>query len=205
MTPEELAQTVAYYKALLITQYRILPNASQTIGLFCNEALCSGLPQTLERAFDLNTSIGAQLDIIGNIVGVNRYVYGLDLDHSFFSFIRYNNTASKPGFGRYNENPYPSAIWLRYIASGDTQMTDFEMLAAIQLKIIQNNSYTSLRAVSEALWLVFDSAIEVIDNRNMSITYHASTYGAYFSILEIAEFLGILPRPMGVSVSVQSP
>lgn len=205
MTPAQIAQTVAYYQQLLITQYRILPKASATIALFCNEALCNGLPQSLERAFDLDTAIGAQLDIIGNIVGVNRNVYGLDLDHTFFSFIRYHDTTPRAGFGRYNENPYPSAIWLRYVASGDTYMTDFEMLTCIQLKIIQNNIYPSLGNIANTLWNKFGTSIGVVDNLNMQITYHASAYGAYFSILEIADYLGILPRPMGVAVSIASP
>jgi Protein of unknown function (DUF2612) len=205
MNPEELAQIVAYYVALNITQYRILPNASQTIALFCNEALCDGLPQVLERAFDLDSAIGNQLTILGNIVGVPRWAYGLDLNHSFFSFVRYNDLTPRPGFGRYNDNPYPSAIWLRYLATGDTQLTDFEMLACIQIKIIQNNIYTSLADVAEALWSVFGNDIYVIDNLNMSITYHATAYGAYYDILLIANYLGILPRPMGVAVSVVTP
>lgn len=205
MTPAQIAQVVSYYVSLNITQYRILPKASQTLALFCNEVLCSGLPQTLERAFDLNTAIGAQLTIIGNIVGVPRYAYGLDLNHNFFSFIRYNDTTSLPGFGRYKNNPYPSAIWLRYLASGDTQLTDYEMLSCIQLKIIQNNIYPTLGNVANALWNIFGNEITVVDNLNMSITYHASTYGGYFSILEIANYLGILPRPMGVAVTITSP
>ena len=196
-------ETIAYYLNLLITQYRILPKAQATMNILNNRALCEGLPQTLERCFDLDVAIGAQLDILGNIVGVPRFVYGLDLLHTFFSFVRYNDTTPRPGFGRYNSNPYPSSIWLRYIATGDTQMTDFEMLACIQLKIIQNNMYTSLKDVSNALWTVFGNNIEVIDYRNMSIAYFAT--GQYYPILEIALYLEILPRPMAVGISIGYP
>lgn len=195
--------TINYYLQLLICQYRILPKAQATMNILINRALCDGLPQTLERAFDLNTAIGLQLDILGNIVGVPRYVYGLDLTHTYFSFIRYNDTTPRPGFGRYNENPYPSSIWLRYIASGSTQMTDFEMLACIQIKIIQNNMYTSLKDVSDALWAVFGNNIRVVDHANMSITYDATSQ--YFPILEIAQYLEILPKPMGVSLAIGYP
>lgn len=205
MNPEELAQTVSYYQQLLITQYRILPNASATIGLFCNEALCDGLPQTLERSFDLDTALGSQLNIIGNIVGVPRNVFGLDLDHIYFSFIRCNDTTPRPGFSRCNEIPYPMAVWLRCYASGDTYMTDFEMLGCIQLKIIQNCIFTSLGDVANALWSVFQDNIYVVDHANMSITYHATSYGPWYDILLIAEYLDILPKPMGVAVNVVSP
>lgn len=196
-------ETIAYYLALLITQYRILPKAQATMNILYNRALCDGLPQTLERCFDLDVAIGAQLDILGNIVGVPRYVYGLDLLHTFFSFIRYDDTTPRPGFGRYNQNPYISSIWLRYIASGSTEMTDFEMLACIQIKIIQNNFFTSLAAVSEAFWNIFGENIIVVDHRNMSITYYAT--GQYYPILEIAQYLNILPKPMGVQLSIGYP
>ena len=194
-------ETISYYQNLLITQYRILPKATATIALFANEALCNGLPQVLETAFNLDVAIGNQLTIVGNIVGVPRWAYGLDLNHTFFSFIRYNDTTSRPGFGRYNENPYPTAIWLRYLSTGDTQLTDFELLACIYIKIIQNNSYTSLGDVAQALWTVFGNNLEVQDNLNMTITYFASAQ--YYSILKISQYLGILPRPMGVGVNIQ--
>lgn len=200
MTPED---TIAYYTNLLITQYRILPKAVATIALMANEAYGQGLPFTLARCFDLNNAIGAQLTILGSIVGVPRYVYGLDLNHTFFSFVRYNDTTSRPGFGRYNSNPYPSSIWLRYISNSTLQMTDFEMLAAIQLKIIQNNQYTNLKDVSEALWSVFGNNIIVVDHANMSITYYATSN--YYPVLEIALYLGILPRAMGTGVSIGYP
>lgn len=196
----DLTATLQYYQKLLITQYRIKPKAQKTIALMVNQALCDGLPFTLARCFDLDTAVGAQLDILGRIVGVPRYVYGLDLQHTFFSFVRYNDTTSRPGFGRYLNNPYPDSLWLRYIQNSTLQMTDFEMEACIQIKIIQNNSYTSLKNISEALWVVFGQHITVTDNANMTILYHADN--TYRPILEIADYLGILPKPMGVGLTI---
>ena len=195
----DLSATLQYYQKLLIIQYRLKPKAQNTIELMANQALCDGLPFTLARCFDLDVAIGAQLDILGRIVGVPRYVYGLDLTHTFFSFVRYNDTTTRPGFGRYNSNPYPGSIWLRYISNSILQMTDFEMQACIRLKIIQNNSYSSLKDIGEALWDSFGSAITIVDHQNMSITYYAN--GDYLNIITIAEYLGILPKPMGVSIT----
>lgn len=200
MTPEEV---INYYQNLLITQYRILPKATATLALLTNEAYAQGLPMTLARCFDLDTALGAQLTILGNIVGVPRSVYGFSITNTYFSFIRYNDTTPRPGFGRYNSNPYPSSIWLRYINNSITTMTDFQMLNCILLKIIQNNSYTNLKDVSEALYSVFGLNITVIDNRNMSIIYHANSI--YYPILQIAQFLNILPKPMGVSLQILTP
>lgn len=200
MTPEEI---ISYYQNLLIVQYRILPKATATIALLANEAYAQGLPMTLARCFDLDIALGAQLNILGNIVGVPRYVYGFSITNTYFSFVRYNDITPRPGFGRYNSNPYPSAIWLRYINNSITTMTDFQMFNCILLKIIQNNTYTNLKDVSDALFSVFGTNITVVDNRKMAIVYHANA--VYYPILEIAQFLNILPRSMGVSLQIATP
>src|ERR1019366_3839809 len=151
----DITSILAYYQKLLIIQYKIKPKAQQTIALMTNQALCDGLPLELARCFDLDTAIGPQLDIIGRIVGVPRYIYGLDLQHTFFSFVRYNDTTPRPGFGRYLNVVYPTSIWLRYISNSKLQMTDFEMNACIQIKIIQNNAYTSFKDIADAFFAVF--------------------------------------------------
>lgn len=183
-----------------IDEFRISNGVARNIVSFDPPALPYGvtaIPPKFAQA------VGAQLDILGRIVGVPRYVYGLDLAHTFFSFVRYNDTTARPGFGRYNDNPYTSSIWLRYIQNSTLQMTDFEMVSCIMLKIIQNNTYTTYADVNNALWTVFGSHITLVDNANMSITYHAD--GVYFPILQIASFLGILPKPMGVSLTIVTP
>lgn len=200
-TPEQVEQNLlTYYKNLLIIQYRTKPKAQQTMALMFNQALCDGLPFALARCFDLNTAIGAQLDVLGRIVGVPRIVFGLDLAHTFFSFIRYNDTTARPGFGRYNDNPYTTSIWYRYIIDAKSIMSDFQMVSVIKLKIIQNNSYTNLKDISEALWRVFGVNITVVDNKNMTVTYSSTV--DYGPILIIANFLNILPKPMGVAISI---
>lgn len=189
-----------HYQNLLITQYRIKSKAKDTIGLSVNQMLADGLPLTLARAFDLDTAIGQQLDIIGNIVGVPRKIYGLDLTHTFFSFVRYTDLTERPGFGRYTNNPYPASLFHRYISNSIFSMSDFEMRLCILIKIIQNNKYSSLKDLADALWAVFSNHITISDNKNMTINYHA-TY-QYHNVMLIANYLDILPRPMGVGVNL---
>ena len=194
-----LSDTIAYYQNLLITQYRLKPKAKTTIALIVNQALCDGLPMQLARCFDLDFAVGAQLDILGRIVGVSRYAYGLDLTHTFFSFVMYTDTTERPGFGRYADKPYTSSIWLRYLSNSVLQMTDFEMLNCLKLKIIQNNRYTNLKDLSEAFWDAFQGGITLTDNRNMTITYEVTP--EFYRIVKIASYLNILPKSMGVAIS----
>lgn len=65
---------VIYYSDLLAYLYRGLPNATRQIQLWC--ALMTGetLPDQLITAFDLDTAVGAQLDVLGKYIGVSRNI-----------------------------------------------------------------------------------------------------------------------------------
>jgi len=81
---------IEYYKNKLIAQYKLLPKARETVDLFCRAIYCDMLPLTLENSFDIETAVGVQLDMIGDIIGVTRnafiagiYTELLDTDYRF--------------------------------------------------------------------------------------------------------------------------
>lgn len=191
-----------HYADLLIIQYRLKGRARKTIELSLSAAAADGLPLDLARCFDLDTAEGAQLDILGRIVGISRHVYGLDLSRHYFSFARYADAvpAGRPGFGRYLNDPYPNNFWRRYIENSVLAMTDFEMRECIKIKIIQNNAYSSLKNIVDLFYESFGSDILITDNKDMTMEYRASE--AYRKIILIAEYLDILPRPMCVDLTV---
>lgn len=226
MTSAELLQ---YYATLLIVQYRGLPKSEQTIQLLANNAVCDGLPLQLQNCFNLDQAVGAQLDIIGIIVGVPRNIAGLDLEHLFFQFTRYAVSNTTQGFGRYTDTPYSSNLFRRYREDATYVMTDFEMRSVLKLKIIYNNRYETLKIIKEALFVTFPSingsvgwtdllvawdssgvdwdgggtvvmSVDIVDTLNMTAEY--IFYQPYHNTGIIADFLGILPRPMGVAVTV---
>ncbi len=155
------ADLLQYYKNLIIVQYRVQPRALSTIEVLANCALCDGLPEELRVAFDLNTAVGAQLTILGKIVGVPRNVIGLDLEHSFFSFTDYVGEPASIGFGDYTDDPYGNDLFLSYFDTATYTLTDSEMRVLIQLAIIYNNIWTSLKQVKDALWAAFLGEINV--------------------------------------------
>lgn len=71
MSLEEVNQ---YYTDLLIMQYKDKPKAIATIGTTIEAVLMDQLPLTLQDAFDIETAVGAQLDILGKYIGVNRRI-----------------------------------------------------------------------------------------------------------------------------------
>ena len=188
-----------YYAGLLIVQYASKPKAVQTIQLLVNQALCDGLPQEMTHAFDLDTAVGSQLDILGRIVGVNRDVYGLDLAHNYFQYNRYNTNSTVYGFQLYN-GAYNSTLFLRYNTDAVYTLTDTELRTLIKLKIILNNSDSSLYSIMNALNQFFPGQISLVDNKDMTITYTVSVN--LTNALSAAIYLGILPKPMGVSATI---
>ena len=61
-----------YYSSLLIMQYNQKPKAIGTIQALSGAAIASDIEGQVKAAFDLNTAVGKQLDILGNLVGVSR-------------------------------------------------------------------------------------------------------------------------------------
>ncbi len=191
-----------FYADLLIVQYNGKDKASRTIKLLANQAACDGLAQEEATTFNLDTAIGAQLDILGRIVGVPRNVQGLVIGRDYYNFTTYALPASN-GFASYADAVYPSDIlWLSYadVSSASYAMTDDEMRIIIRLKIALNTKNSSTKDITEILWDFFGDDVEFIDNKDMTITYNIST--DIQQVMEIAVFLGFLPKPMGVSKTV---
>jgi hypothetical protein len=69
MTTQEI---VDYYTNLLILQYHDKPKAKATVDAVVNPIIMDQLPIDVQNAYGLETAVGAQLDVIGNIVGITR-------------------------------------------------------------------------------------------------------------------------------------
>lgn len=85
MTYDEQLQ---YYSDLLIIQYRGKAKAQATIQVLGAEALCDNIALQIQDAFDLETAIGVQLDVVGKYANVQRNVLtftgGVTLNDSDF-------------------------------------------------------------------------------------------------------------------------
>lgn len=188
------------YASYLIAQYRTNQTMIDTVKCLANCALCDGLPQQLQECFDLETAVGAQLTIIGIIVGVPRNIFGLDLVHTFFSFTDYDGEPASIGFGSYTDSPYSSDLFLSYFDGATYTLTDFEMRYLIKLKIIYNNVFSSTEEIVSSLWELFGYSVTFVDNKDMTVDYFV--VNPYQNVFIAAEFLDILPTPMGVGSNV---
>lgn len=75
MTNDEL---IAYYANLLILQYGNKPKAKATVETVVDLAIMDQLPVSVQDAFNLDSAVGVQLDVIGKYAGVTRNGYTFD-------------------------------------------------------------------------------------------------------------------------------
>lgn len=158
MTDQEI---LIYYSDLLILQYKGKPKATGTVQAMVDTVVSGQLPQAIQNAYNLDTAVGAQLDVLGKYAGVTR-------DGSSFS--------------------------------GPMVLDDEDYRKIIKLKIIKNNSGSSLSDIQDLLALYFEGQIKVFDYKDMSMSYYVS---AAFGSQQLVEFFinkGLLPVPMAVGL-----
>ena len=154
-----------YYSKLLIIQYAGQPKFQQFIQLVANQSLCDGLFLELQDCFHLDNAVGAQLTIIGKIVGVPRDVFGINPYASYFNFTRATTEPASNGFNRAT-TPIDTEYFMRAQTNYTYTLTDWQLLQLIYLKIIFNNTYSSWSALKEALFSIFNGAIDIVSPAN---------------------------------------
>lgn len=85
---DNLISLTSYYVSRLIFQYATKPNAQRLIALMVKQALMDDLATQVLEGFDVDTAVGAQLDILGKYIGVSRNV-GTAILPGLFSFWTY--------------------------------------------------------------------------------------------------------------------
>ena len=190
----ELANVENYYADLLILQYRNKPKARATIKQFVDICLGDGLVFELNDCLNIDTAVGKQLDLIGQILGCNRNIYGLTPNAKWFSF-------EKTGaYGYSDKNALSEGYWKSYFnTSGSAYaLSDSDYRQLLKFKAALNVMPGTLKGIDEALYQVFGDNVTLQNNQDLSITYvvNQSTI-----VTQAAEILGYFKAPMGVSVN----
>lgn len=198
-TVDELKE---YYALRLIMQYRGQANAVNTIKALVQEAWLDGLIQDEASCFDIETASGAQLDVIGRIVGVPRNIYGLDLVHEFWEVHSYTDDPDGVDLQRYADSTDGPEIMLRYNSNATYALSEFEMRTLIKMKIKANTILRSTKGIVDAMFDVFGSSVSVVDNADMTLEFNVQA--PYHNTFVVAEYIDIIPRPMGVAAVINN-
>ena len=126
---QSTADVIAAYQGLLIVQYYGQNNAMATIATVISAMLQNQILIQIRDGFDIDTAVGAQLDTLGNYLGVSRYVYGLSTRKQYMAFPSYTDAAraTYPGMNLYSVPSGNSAFFLTYADMNSVvyTMTDF--------------------------------------------------------------------------------
>jgi hypothetical protein len=198
----DLETAIEYYKDLLLYKYINAPNARATIGLLCSQALVDLLPIEMNNAFDIDTAVGPQLDILGEYIGFNRTI-NTPIARDYFTLDDYITPAPYPyGMTSYLDATLNANISMyEYIFTvySLTTLSDSEYRILLKLKLLSNISQHCLYGVNELLHDVFGDSVIVCDQYDMTISYFVTT--ELSRILSIALAQNLLPKPMGVLIS----
>lgn len=187
-----------YYADLLILQYRNKPKARETIKAGVDIYLGDGVVLDLADILNIDTAIGAQLDIIGKILGCPRNVPNINNDLKFFSF---HVDANSVGFSTVG-NPRKGVVKTRTNSIMATySLSDEEYRTLLKFKAFVNVWRGDMASMDRALYAVFG------DNVNMAISTLKVTYQITTMTvpIEAAIILGYLKAPIGVAVDFDIP
>lgn len=192
-----------YYVDLLIMEYFGLPKAGGVVGAYAQQAIADLIVIQVRDGLNLAVATGAQLDLLGQLVGARRAVPGFASGANNFSMPRYADGAAGTyvGFARYvgldvtGHWPRYTDIPTSYIMAEGVFAEFIEFLVAVRA-----SSYT-LKELDAIFFAFFGALVKIIDNENMTMTYQhsAADMGVLFAILQ---YLGLLPHPAGVSYTV---
>lgn len=191
---------IEYYVNLLIIQYNIQPKARATIELFAQTFLASGIYFDVQNGYNIDTAVGAQLDVLGKYEGVDRIYQSPDLT-GYFSTIDYSQVASPPsqlGFTNYSDYPLPAGNVLIYsdLIGGNAQLNDDNFRILIKLAIATNYSNFSRKSIDDNMFAIFGETVIPSSLGNMVMWYFVPT--TLTALMTAALQKGLLPSPMGV-------
>lgn len=203
----ELQEIIDYYTNLLIIQYHEKIKAKATIQALITALLADGLILDVDRAFDLDTAVGAQLDTIGKYVGVDRF-YNVTDPIDYFALTPYDEvdpeTHDKYGFSLYSSFPSGvgnGTVTYNTIVTIGNRLNDDDYRILLKLKIARNYSNHSHKSINDILFEFFASDVYADSPNDMTMTFNI-TPDAPLGIIQAAIQKNILPRPMGVSATI---
>lgn len=201
MTDLETAKE--HYKDLLLYQYINQPRARATIDILVSQALVDLLPNDLVESFDIDTATGAQLDILGEYIGLDRMVQSI-IPRDYFTLDDYETplTAGAFGFTSYLDpvlNADVSMYLYVFYAGANNRLEDSEYRILLKLKAALNSSQNSLYDINILLSGFFGESIYCSDQFDMTICYFITS--ELSRIMTIAKNENLLPKPMAVQIT----
>lgn len=199
----DLTKLIEYYIDLLIIQYHNKPKARATIKIFISELLqLYALIREVEKAFDINTAIGYQLDIVGKYFGVVRNFVGLDFGYKYFSFQYQGGDEDGLSFKIIGDDTTGKFRTLYGEKTYQYDLDDEQFRILIKLRdIALHNEVLSLKYIQDLCFYLLKGEVDIkpTPDKVMSLDF----YFKDTNLLQIFQtYDKLLPAPAGVKVNV---
>jgi hypothetical protein len=200
------ADIIAYYSGLLIMQYASLGNAVGTVSALIGAYLQDQIVSKFLNAWNVVTAIGNQLTLLGSYRGAPRVVFGIT-PGNYWSLIPYADPLPNGYFGwALYTDATPTWKWIQYpdVNAFATTLTDSQLRRLIQFRAAISTSKQGLGDLDNILYSVFGTYVNLVDNKNMTITYqHNHLDTDPDGLWNIVVLANALPHAAGVAFNVQ--
>ena len=208
-----LQELQEYFANLIILQYRYAPENRALIKNLVNLIFANNLAlQIRDLTVDVEKSIGAQLDVVGKWVGLDRFYNGIDdWDHPYLSYPYFTTIANNSydryqgGFSTYSNFADNNGGFLMYkdwkeVRSRINIMSDDMFRLLIKLKIIKNSINHTCKNIDNAIWEWSQGNVYTTWG-TMAVTYHYKP--SYKTAIVLATYKNIIPRPTGCTMKFE--
>lgn len=210
---QNLEEIKTWAKDLIILQYHQSPKNRALIELMVDLIFANNLILKIrDLCLNVDESIGAQLDIVGKWVGIDRYYNGIDLwDHPYTAYVNYTNVEDEDylqyqgGYSTYENFADNDGGFLTYKAWRDVrtkvnQMGDAYFRQLIKLKIIKNSISFTNKNIDDAIWEWSDHKIYTTWGV-MEVTYNYPTEMS--NLMRLAAYKNVLIAPTGCAIKTE--
>lgn len=209
---EILEEIEKYFCDLLIIQYRQAPKNRALIKALVNLIFAKNLGLKIkDLTVNLKDSIGAQLDVVGKWLGVDRNYSGEFFEEPRLALVGYNQIKTdayfpmQGGFSNYTNFDALNGGFLMYKEWYDTfsainKLGDIYFRRLCELKAIKNSIVFTNKNIDDAInkW----SNGEVYTTWDvMQVTYHYPV--SYYQIMNIAYNKNVLLAPTGCEIILE--
>lgn len=204
LTSQEIEDLIQSYVNLLIIQYADKPNAKQQIEDYTRGIVNNDIFGQIQEAFNIDTAVGAQLDILGKYIGIDRNGQQQEITEGvdFFSVLADDVTQNDDAFGTVDSTQFLT-FTSHILGAEPTDFTTSQVLDdesyrfILKLRIIQNAINHSDKEIDDAIIEVFKGdLIPSSADGTMTMTYVVDSESLTFAIIALQK--GALPKPIGV-------
>jgi len=206
----ELQNIKDWIKGLIIVQYHQSPKNQALVDLLVELIFANNLIlQIRDLCLSVDKSIGAQLDIVGKWVGLDRYYNAIEVwDRPYLAYPYYETIEDESydqyqgGFSTYSNFADDDGGFLMYkdwkeVRARSNMMPDNQFRELIKLKIIQNSINHTKKNIDDAIWDWSNGNVYTTWNK-MEIIYNFNR--TYKQTIFLADYKNILPHPTGCNI-----